>query len=124
MTRCHSLLLLYCIMPFACAQQEVYATDPESGLIMAPGWELVKAQCGVCHNNSLIIQNPGSRETWRSTIQWMIDTQGLWDLSDTWNPILDYLSTYYGEQRIDLHHFRRLPLPPDKRPPSRDVIAP
>lgn len=90
--------------------------DPQSGLIKAPGWELVNYQCNACHTTSIIPQNPGNKEEWRATIQWMVDTQGLWDLSDTWEPVLTYLSTNYGKKDVDMSKFRRLPLAADKLP--------
>ncbi|GIU44251.1 cytochrome C [Shewanella algidipiscicola] len=94
-----------------------YPVDTETGLIMAPGWEMVRDQCNACHTSHIIPQNPGSRAVWRETIEWMIDTQGLWDLSDTWDPVLDYLSTYYNETGIDMQIFRRKPLDPELMPP-------
>ncbi|WP_428848216.1 cytochrome C [Shewanella gelidimarina] len=100
-----------------------YPVDPTTGLIMAPGWEVVKHQCNACHTSLIIPQNVGSREVWRETIQWMIDTQGLWDLSDTWDPVLDYLSTYYNETEIDMKIFRRKPLDADKMPPMPVVLS-
>ncbi|MCL2914860.1 cytochrome C [Shewanella corallii] len=99
------------------AAAKEYPVDPKSGLIMAPGWEQVNYQCNACHTSSIIPQNPGNRKVWRETIQWMVDTQGLWDLSDTWDPVLDYLSTYYGENEVDMSKFRRMPLPADQQPP-------
>lgn len=96
-----------------------YPVDPGSGLIMAPGWEMVNAQCNVCHSSLIISQNSGDKKAWRETLQWMIDTQGLWDLSETWEPILDYLSTNYGVTDIDRETFRRLPLDAALMPPPR-----
>lgn len=99
-----------------------YPVDKESGLIMAPGWEMVNQQCNACHSSKLVAQNSGNREVWRGTLQWMIDTQGLWDLSETWEPVLKYLSTYYGDAEIDMTTFRRLPLSKDQLPPSRAAL--
>ncbi|QDF67219.1 cytochrome C [Shewanella sp. SNU WT4] len=93
-----------------------YGIDPVSGLIMAPGWEMVNYQCNACHTSLIIPQNSGSKDTWRKTIQWMVDTQGLWDLSDTWEPVLDYLATHYGETEMDMTKFRRLPLIAEQQP--------
>ena len=100
-----------------------YPVDPTTGLIMAPGWEVVKQQCNACHTSLIIPQNVGSREVWRETIQWMIDTQGLWDLSDTWEPVLDYLETYYNEAGIDMKIFRRKPLTADQMPPMPTKLS-
>lgn len=116
------------LMPAAMAADSIqvksYPVDPTTGLIMAPGWEVVKQQCNACHTSLIIPQNVGSREVWRETIQWMIDTQGLWDLSDTWEPVLDYLETYYNETGIDMKIFRRKPLDADKMPPMPIKLSP
>ncbi|WP_394200002.1 cytochrome C [Shewanella waksmanii] len=96
---------------------EQYPIDPESGLIMAPGWEVVNQQCNACHTSHIIPQNPGSKAVWKDTINWMIETQGLWDLSETWDPVLNYLSTYYNESGIDMRIFRRKPLSESQMPP-------
>lgn len=101
------------------APKKEYPIDPESGLKMAPGWEMVNAQCNACHSSLIVSQNSGDKNAWRETLQWMIDTQGLWDLSETWEPILDYLSTHYGVSDIDMKTFRRLPLDPTSMPPPR-----
>ncbi|MGL4614012.1 MAG: cytochrome C [Shewanella sp.] len=94
-----------------------YSVDPVSGLIMAPGWEIVNYQCNACHTSLIIPQTSADKASWRKTIQWMVDSQGLWDLSDTWEPVLDYLSTYYGESEMDMTYFRRLALPVNQQPP-------
>jgi hypothetical protein len=47
----------------------------------------------------------------------MIDTQGLWDLNETWDPVLDYLETYYNESGINMKIFRRKPLEAAQMPP-------
>ncbi|MEI8601677.1 cytochrome C [Shewanella sp. PP-Sp27a-2] len=93
-----------------------YPVDPKSGLIMAPGWELVNYQCNACHTSMIVVQNHGDKAFWNETLQWMVDTQGLWDLSDTWEPTLSYLSTYYGQVEMDMTLFRRLPLEPSLPP--------
>ena len=96
-----------------------YPVDAKSGLIKASGWELVNGQCNACHSSLIVPQNHGDRDFWRETIQWMVDTQGLWDLSDTWEPTLDYLSTYYNQVDIDMTLFRRKPIDKDSLPPSQ-----
>ncbi|MBU1391263.1 MAG: cytochrome C [Gammaproteobacteria bacterium] len=94
-----------------------YPVDPQSGLIMAPGWELVNYQCNACHTSMIVTQNRGDKAFWKETLQWMVDTQGLWDLSDTWEPTLSYLSTYYGQAEMDMTIFRRLPIESSQLPP-------
>ncbi|WP_202884394.1 hypothetical protein [Halomonas sp. YLGW01] len=72
-------------------------TDSATGLIIAEGWQVVSANCTVCHSAQLVTQNSGSRNHWQGLIRWMQDTQGLWaftpEMEDT---ILDYLATHYG----------------------------
>lgn len=112
-----AVLLLPLTTPVALATEAQYPVDPTSQLIMAPGWELVRGQCNACHTSAIIAQNPGNRKVWRETLQWMIDTQGLWQLSDTWEPVLDYLVANYGEKQVDMSRFRRMPLRPELQPP-------
>ncbi len=118
-----STMFIPAVMAADANQVKNYPVDPTTGLIMAPGWEVVKQQCNACHTSLIIPQNVGSREVWRDTIQWMIDTQGLWDLSDTWEPVLDYLETYYNETGIDMKIFRRKPLTPEQMPPMPGKLS-
>lgn len=70
--------------------------DKESGLIVAPGMEEVKATCTVCHSAKFIILQRGDRDTWLSMIRWMQKTQGLWELDPKMeDTILTYLETNY-----------------------------
>lgn len=74
--------------------------DPDSGLIIAPGWEVVRAHCTACHSAKLVTQNSGTRETWEGIIRWMQETQGLWEFdAQTEDLILHYLSEHYGEKQ-------------------------
>ncbi len=71
--------------------------DPNTGFIIAPGWETVRNNCIACHSAGLVTQNSGSRAHWLSLIRWMQETQGLWPFDNTTeNTILEYLSSYYG----------------------------
>ncbi|ALM54686.1 hypothetical protein AR456_12910 [Halomonas huangheensis] len=89
--------------------------DPDSGLVMAEGWEIVKGHCTVCHSARLVTQNRGSRSHWADTIKWMQETQGLWPFSpEMEDTILTYLATHYGPST----EARRQPLPPRLMPPS------
>ena len=82
--------------------------DPETGLLRLDGWELVRAQCTLCHSADLITQQRGSRERWLSIIRWMQATQNLWAFPpDTEARILDYLARAYPPAQ----GYRRLPLP-------------
>lgn len=89
--------------------------DEESGLIIAPNWETVKANCTACHSAKLITGQRGSRETWEGIIRWMQKTQGLWQYEpQVESDILDYLAANYppGDS------FRRSPIPPQLMPPQ------
>lgn len=87
--------------------------DSKSGLALAPGFEVVNAQCTVCHSARLITQNRADRSGWLAMIRWMQDTQGLWPLGDSEEQVLDYLSVNYGP----LSGGRRRPLAPELLPP-------
>lgn len=88
-------------------------TDPDSGLIIAPGWELVRAHCGACHSYRLVTAQRGDRAFWLEAIRWMQRTQNLWELpADQESAILDYLAGAYAETDWG----RRPPLPPGLMP--------
>lgn len=81
--------------------------DPETGLIMAEHWELVRDNCTACHGAGHITNQRGSRETWKDIIRWMQATQNLWQFEPAVEErILDYLAAHYppGEG------YRRAPL--------------
>ena len=68
------------------------------GLIVAPGAELVRGHCSVCHDLSIVTAQRGDREYWLKTIRWMQRTQNLWALPPAQEEtILDYLSEHYTE---------------------------
>ena len=87
--------------------------DAASGLIKAPGWELVRANCGGCHSHALVIQQRADRQTWLAMIRWMQASQNLWQFPpDTEAQILDYLAANYPPQP----NRRRAPIPPSLMP--------
>ena len=105
-------LAALCCFSLAAAAKDV---DPESGFIIDDNWELVKAQCTVCHSAKLVTAQRGSRETWESIIRWMQKTQGLWTFEPVMEgQILDYLAKNYppGES------YRRQPLAAELMPPQ------
>lgn len=81
--------------------------DVETGLLAGEGLELVKANCTACHSSALILQNRFTREGWHSKIEWMQETQGLWDLGTNESIILDYLAANYAPEAPQ---GRRVPL--------------
>jgi hypothetical protein len=88
--------------------------DARTGMVIAPGFEVVSVQCTVCHSAKLITQNRADRDGWAAMIRWMQDTQGLWSLGDNEPLVLDYLAQHYGPLAVG----RRPPLPPELLPPQ------
>ncbi len=87
------LILVLALAPRGFAE----AVDPDTGLIMAPGWELVRAHCGACHSYRLITAQRGDREFWLQTIRWMQQTQNLWPIvASQERAIIDYLAAKYA----------------------------
>ncbi|WP_051234114.1 hypothetical protein [Halomonas halocynthiae] len=104
-----------CLVPLSgwAASQSTPETDPDSGMVIAENWQVVKANCSACHSIKLVTQNHGSRAHWEYLIRWMQDTQGLWEFQpEMEDNILDYLATYYGPKS----DARRAPLLPSQRP--------
>ena len=104
------ILVGFCLlMPVAFAAD----VDEASGLIKAPGWEFVRANCGGCHSHALVIQQRADRQTWLDMIRWMQASQNLWQFApDTEAQILDYLAANYPPQP----NRRRAPIPPSLMP--------
>lgn len=73
----------------------VYKIEPNTGLIMAPNYELVMAHCTACHSSRIILQYGANRETWLEKIRWMQKYHKLWDLGESEPKILDYLAKNY-----------------------------
>ena len=95
-------------------------TDPESGLIKAPGWEAVKAQCGVCHSHQLVTAQRGDAAFWTGLIRWMQATQNLWALPEPLEgEIVSYLATHYNETDWG----RRPQLPPTLLPGGERTLG-
>jgi hypothetical protein len=104
------LLLLWLAAPLAFGATEL---DEKTGLVVAPGFEQVRAQCTACHSARLVTQNRADRDGWLDMIRWMQASQGLWPLGGDEALILDYLADNYGPVRVG----RRPPQPPELLPP-------
>ncbi len=79
-------------------QQTAAGIDASSGLVLAPGWQLVQANCGACHSYRLITQQRGDARFWLDTIRWMQRTQNLWPLPEEHeSTIVEYLAQHYNE---------------------------
>lgn len=81
---------------FGAEQEPAGKVDPKTGLVIDKGFEIVSAWCTACHSATLIRDTGMTRERWLETIRWMQETQGLWDLGEKEDEILDYLSKNYG----------------------------
>ncbi len=87
--------------------------DEKSGLIIAQGWQVVRAHCGGCHSHKLVTSQRADRQTWLDIIRWMQSTQNLWQFdAKTESTILDYLSANYPPQQ----QRRRAPINPSLMP--------
>lgn len=87
--------------------------DPDSGLLIAPHWELAKAHCGACHSYRLVTAQRGDRDYWLKTIDWMQRTQNLWQIPEpALTELTDYLAGNYNESEWG----RRPPLSPSLLP--------
>ncbi len=103
------LLLAMVLWPAGSLQSAAAAElDPNTGLIVAPGWELAAAHCGGCHSHQLVIAQRGDAGFWRDTIRWMQRTQNLWQIPEPQEQaLLAYLAEHYNETDWG----RRPPLP-------------
>jgi hypothetical protein len=87
--------------------------DDATGLIVKPGWEMVRIHCGGCHSHALVTAQRADRQTWLDIIRWMQATQNLWQFDPaTEIQILDYLADNYPPQS----NRRRAPIPPSLLP--------
>lgn len=83
-------------------------TDATTGLVVAPGWQQVRAHCGGCHSHALVTQQRADRQTWLDMIRWMQASQNLWQFQpEVEEQILDYLAKNYPPQP----NRRRAPIP-------------
>ena len=104
------IAILLARLPLATPAADV---DPDTGLVIQPGWEDVRVHCGTCHSLGLVTHQRADRATWLDMIRWMQATQNLWSFEpDTESRILDYLADNYPPRG----DYRRPPLPPDLMP--------
>ena len=98
--------LILALLPVSLLCQEL---DSRTGLVVAPGWQLVMAHCGACHSYQLVTAQRGDEQFWRQTIEWMQRTQNLWQIPDDQRAdIVEYLASNYNESDWG----RRPPLSP------------
>ncbi|MEP2772234.1 MAG: hypothetical protein ABJH05_08795 [Fulvivirga sp.] len=71
----------------------------KTGLKDGESLMLVVQNCTACHSAKIIIQNRADKEGWKGIIEWMQETQNLWELGDNEEKIIDYLVTNYPPQK-------------------------
>jgi len=114
MPRAPLLWLLAILLPASVTAKDV-EVDGFTGLIIADGWEQVRANCIACHSPRLITQQRGTAAHWLSMIRWMQEKQNLWQMApEVENAIVDYLATNYPPQADR----RRAAIPPELMPPN------
>ena len=70
-----------------------------TGFVEGEGLMTVVNNCTNCHSAKLVTQNRMTAEGWRATIQWMQETQNLWDLGKNEEIIVQYLATNYAPKQ-------------------------
>ena len=112
-------MLVIGVLPAAAVAPEI---DSRTGLVMAPGWEDVRAHCGGCHSYRIVTSQRANRDDWRDMLRWMQRTQNLWQIpQETEVSILDYLASNYGPDWAT--RGRRAPIAEELMPP-RDAGGP
>lgn len=71
-----------------------------TGLIVDEGYMEVVNNCTACHSAKLVTQNRMNAERWAATIDWMQETQNLWDLGRNEEIIINYLVKNYPQIKI------------------------
>ena len=108
------LTALVLLSPELMAADEI---DKATGLIVNPGWEMVRIHCGGCHSHALVTGQRADRQTWLDIFRWMQETQNLWQFDPaTETRMLDYLAANYPPQP----NRRRAPIPPSLLPSPPD----
>jgi hypothetical protein len=70
-----------------------------TGFVEGEGLMAVINNCTNCHSAKLVTQNRMSKEGWIATIQWMQETQNLWDLGGNEEVIVNYLAVHYAPMK-------------------------
>ena len=93
-----SAVVLAALLLYETASAAEPQLDANTGLILAPGWELAAAHCGGCHSHALVTAQRGDAEFWLATIRWMQKTQNLWQLpAPQEETLIAYLASNYNE---------------------------
>ena len=91
--------------------------DPATGMKMAPGWEIVRNHCVICHSPQTFLRQRATEANWTSVLEWMQTYGGLWKLDPAvQKTIVGYLAANYGPG--DNQQYRRAPIPATLMPPN------
>ena len=91
--------------------------DPATGMKMAPGWEIVRNHCVICHSPQTFLRQRATESNWTSVLEWMQTYGGLWKLDPAvQKTIVGYLAANYGPG--DNQQYRRAPIPATLMPPN------
>lgn len=104
-----SALLFALALSAAPAADEV-PLDAATGMKMAPGWEIVRNHCVICHSPQTFLRQRATEANWTSVLEWMQTYGGLWKLDPAvQKTIVGYLAANYGPG--DNQQYRRAPIP-------------
>ena len=111
------LLTLTLLVPWAPAAEEKPPLDPATGMKVAPGWDIVRNHCVICHSPQTFLRQRATEANWTSVLEWMQTNGGLWKLEPAvQKTIVQYLATNYGPG--DNQNYRRAPIPATLMPPN------
>ena len=109
--------LLFTLALSAAPAAEEVPLDPATGMKMAPGWEIVRNHCVICHSPQTFLRQRATEANWTSVLEWMQTNGGLWKLDPAvQKTIVGYLAANYGLG--DNQHYRRAPIPATLMPPN------
>ena len=110
------LLTLSLLAPLAPAAEPT-PLDPATGMKVAPGWDIVRNHCVICHSPQTFLRQRATEANWTSVLEWMQTNGGLWKLDPpVQKTIVQYLATNYGPG--DHQNYRRAPIPATLMPPN------
>lgn len=109
--------LLFTLALSAAPAAEEVPLDPATGMKMAPGWEIVRNHCVICHSPQTFLRQRATEANWTSVLEWMQTYGGLWKLDPAvQKTIVGYLAANYGPG--DNQQYRRAPIPATLMPPN------
>ena len=63
-----------------------------------PGSEITAAICNTCHSLAIVKQQKQTKEGWKELLEWMEEEQGMPELGENEDLVLDYLTRQFGLQ--------------------------